>query len=226
MGLDQLLQARVWGPLGMRDTGYSPAAALRPRIAATELGNQYERAMLERLGVAFADWRDYLQVGEVNDGNTFYALGGISSHAGLFSSAPDLLRFASRYLGGGTGVLSPATLAEACSDHTGGLARSRGLGWEVLRKGRLPRAEWAPSAATARVHGAARYTLPVPRPYGDLLSGRTFGHTGFTGTSLAIDPERGLVVVLLTNRTHPTVNEAIGWLRPRFHNLVAAALTH
>jgi serine-type D-Ala-D-Ala carboxypeptidase len=226
-GLDALLARRVFRPLGMADTLYRPPAALRPRIVATERGNRYEQAMVRSLGESFDDWRnpDVVQVGEVNDGNTYYALGGVSSHAGLFSTAADVFRFASMYLGWRAGVLARATLAEAVANQTAGLPKARGLGWELLRKGRQAREEWAPSPAAARVHPAARYDAPSPRPYGDLLSGRTFGHTGFTGTSMAVDPESGLVIILLTNRTHPDAsNDRITSVRPRFHNLIAASL--
>ncbi len=224
-GLDALLTSRVWEPLGMTDTGYVPPILLRPRIAATERGNRYEQAMVTSLGESFDGWRDHVLVGEVNDGNTHYALGGISSHAGLFSSAADLLRLAAMYLDEGPRILSPATIAEATSNHTAGLVKARGLGWELPGRGRQPREEWAPSVEARRVHPAARNGMPAPRAYGDLLSMRSFGHTGFTGTSLAIDPERGLVIILLTNRTHPDAsNDRIGTVRPRFHNLVAASL--
>jgi CubicO group peptidase (beta-lactamase class C family) len=195
-GIDAFLSSRVWSLLGMNDTGYLPAETLRPRIAATELGNRFERVMVGDRGEAFDDWRDHVLVGEVNDGNTHYALGGISSHAGLFSSAPDVLKFAMMYLGEGPHMLSPATLAAATANHTMGLPSARGLGWELR-----------PGAA------------------GDLLSPRAFGHTGFTGTSLVIDPERRLAIILLTNRTHPDANnERIAAVRPRFHNLVAASI--
>src|SRR6202011_2624952 len=99
-------------------------------------------------------------------------------------------------LGEGPRVLSPATIGAATSNHTVfELANARGLGWEL-----------------------------APRACGDLLSARTFGHTGFTGTSLAIDPERRLVIILLTNRTHPDAsNDRIGLVRPRFHNLITAS---
>jgi CubicO group peptidase (beta-lactamase class C family) len=228
-GLDVLLRERVWEPLGMRDTGYNPPAEWRPRIAATEHGNRYERQMLANLGLEFDGWRDYLLVGEVNDGNTAYALDGVSSHAGLFSSAPDLLRFARTYLAGGAldgrRILSPASIAEATANQTVGLNQSRGLGWELLRKGRRAREEFAASTQSARIFPAARNAVASPRNFGDLLSGQTYGHTGFTGTSLAIDPTRELIVILLTNRIHPDAqNFAINTVRARFHNLVAAAL--
>jgi CubicO group peptidase (beta-lactamase class C family) len=229
-GMDRLLQSRVWAPLGMRDTGFNPQGEVRLRAAATERGNRFEQGMVANLGESFDGWRDYVQVGEVNDGNAYYPLGGVSSHAGLFSTATDLHIFCQMYLNGGIyngrRIFSPATIAEATADHTIGLAQSRGLGWQLLRKGRQPREEWAPSPAAAKIFPAERYALPMPRPYGDLLSGETYGHTGFTGTSAAIDPERDLIIILLTNRTHPDAhNFAINHFRPRFHNLVAAALT-
>jgi CubicO group peptidase (beta-lactamase class C family) len=103
------------------------------------------------------------------------------------------------YLGEGPCVLSPASIAAATSNHTAGLVKARGLGWDLRGAG--------------------------PSAFGDLLSERTFGHTGFTGTSLAVDPERRLVIILLTNRTHPDAhNDRIVTIRPRFHNLVAASL--
>jgi CubicO group peptidase (beta-lactamase class C family) len=217
--IDRLLQNRVWMPLGMRDTGFNPQGALRERAAATERGNRFEQAMLANLGETFDGWRDHVLVGEVNDGNTYYPLGGVSSHAGLFSTAADLFIFCQMYLDGGVSngrrIFSSGTIAEATADQTIGLAQSWGLGWQLLKKGRQPREEWAPE----------RYAFPVPRPFGDLLSGATYGHTGFTGTSAAIDPARDLIIILLTNRTHPDAdNFAINHVRPRFHNLVAAAL--
>jgi CubicO group peptidase (beta-lactamase class C family) len=195
-GIDAFLSRRAWAALGMLDTAYLPAEAFRPRIAATERGNAFERVMVSDRGESFDGWRDHVLVGEVNDGNTHYALGGISSHAGLFSSGLDVLKFAEMYLGEGPRLLAPATIATATLNHTPGLASARGLGWELQ-----------------------------PRAGGDLLSPRAFGHTGFTGTSLVIDPERRLVIILLTNRTHPDANnERIATVRPRFHNLVAASI--
>jgi CubicO group peptidase (beta-lactamase class C family) len=228
-GIDRLLQRRVWGPLGMRETGFNPQGARRARAAATERGNRFERAMVDNVGETFTGWREHVLVGEVNDGNTFYPLGGVSSHAGLFSTAEDLRVFCQMYLDGGaidgTRILSPSTIADATADQTVGLTQSWGLGWQLLRKGRQPREEWAPSPAATKIFPATRYAFPVPRPFGDLLSGATYGHTGFTGTSVAVEPTRELIIILLTNRTHPDAgNFAINHVRPRFHNLVAAAL--
>ncbi len=224
-GVDRLLEERVWHPLGMHDTRYTPPPSVRARIVATERGNRFEQAMVRNLGETFGGWRMDVIVGEVNDGNTWYPLGGVSTHAGLFSTASDLLTFAHTLLEGGRGVLSPSSIAEATRDQTMGLGQTRGLGWQLLQKGRRLHEEIAPSAWARRVFPATRYSFPGVRPFGDLLSGRTFGHTGFTGTSLAVDPERDLVIVLLTNRIHPDAdNFQLEYLRPRFHNMVAASL--
>ncbi|MGH2359772.1 MAG: serine hydrolase domain-containing protein [bacterium] len=228
-GIDRLLRSRVWMPLGMPDTGFNPEGALRERAAATERGNRFEQAMVANMGETFEGWRHHVLVGEVNDGNTHYPLGGVSSHAGLFSTAADLFIFCQMYLDGGISngrrIFSSATIAEATADQTIGLAQSWGLGWQLLRKGRQPREEWAPSPAATKIFPPQRDAFPVPRPFGDLLSGATYGHTGFTGTSAAIDPRRDLIIILLTNRTHPDAhNVAINHVRARFHNLVTAAV--
>lgn len=141
--------------------------------------------------------------GVVHDENA-RAMGGVSGHAGLFGTAMDLLRYGQAWLNGGVldgaSFLSPASIRLAVTEQTAGLNERRGLGW-LLK-------------------------APVQSPAGDLLSPRTYGHTGFTGTSLFIDPEVETVAVLLTNRVHPSrENAAIFRLRPRFHNLLAAAVT-
>lgn len=130
--------------------------------------------------------------------------GGVAGNAGLFSTAYDMGRFCQAMLGGGTldgaRVLSGITVELATKDHTGHLNASRGLGWVVKGQG---------------THSSA----------GDLFSAQAFGHTGFTGTSIWIDPTNDLFVVLLTNRVHPTrENNSHITLRPLFHNAVAAAL--
>ena len=160
---DSLLQERVFGPLGMRETVFRPAADQLNRIAPTEVD----------------PWRQRHLRGEVHDENA-YALGGISSHAGLFSSARDLVRIARMYLNGGTldGVrfVSPSTIAQFTAVQDSALSH-RALGWET------------PNGSNSAGH---------------LMSKRAFGHTGFTGTSIWIDPERDVFVLLLTNRVNPT----------------------
>ena len=139
--------------------------------------------------------------------------GGVAGHAGLFSTCHDLERFCRMWLGTGTldgkRFLSQAAVAAATLDQTadgvgpGGCAARRGLGWVLQPNGR-----WV---------GA------------DLCAPAAYGHTGFTGTSLLIDPAAGIFAVLLTNRVHPTRHggsaERIAALRSRFHNAVWAALS-
>ena len=156
--LDQFLAERVFEPLGMSQTTYRPSAALRARIAPTELTPP----------------RGYPLQGEVHDENA-YALGGVAGHAGLFSTAGDIAVFAQLMLNGGSyngvRVVSDSTVRL----FTRRTAGTRALGWDTC----------------AGNGGCGQY-----------LSERAFGHTGYTGTSLWIDPDREMFVVLLTNRVH------------------------
>ncbi len=165
--LDAFARRRILEPLGMRDTGYKPAASLLGRIAPTESD----------------PWRGRLLRGEVHDENAF-ALGGVAAHAGLFGTAGDLARFAQMLLNGGVyaqhRIVSRETL-ERFTRRAGIPDSSRALGWDT------------PSPGSSS---------------GTLLSPRCFGHTGFTGTSLWVDPDRQLFVILLTNRVHPTRENA------------------
>lgn len=128
-----------------------------------------------------AEDRGGLIHGEVHDPNA-WALGGVAGHAGLFASARDLAVFAQMMLNGGSYgpffAASPATVARWTAPQRPG--SSRALGWDT----------------PAGESSAGRFS-----------SARSFGHTGYTGTSLWVDPERGLFVVLLTNRVHPTSAE-------------------
>lgn len=201
--LDEVLEERVFGPLGMGDTGFVPASGLRPRIAPTELDTL---------------WRGALVRGRVHDENAD-AYGGVAGHAGLFSTAADLAVFADLLLRNGRapacdadrpeGRPCPRSRAEpvalvdsatvAAFTRRAGPESSRALGWDT------------PSGRSSA---------------GDLFSARSFGHTGFTGTSLWIDPERDLFVVLLTNRVNPTRdNTRHVPLRRAVHDLAARAVT-
>jgi CubicO group peptidase (beta-lactamase class C family) len=146
-------------------------------------------------------WRGRLVHGEVHDENAF-GLGGVAPHAGLFSTARDLGAFAQMMLNGGAyggrRLLNPATIALFTRRANLVEGASRALGWDT------------PSA---------------PNSAGALFSPSSYGHTGFTGTSLWIDPERELFAILLTNRVHPTrENAKIFELRPAFHDAVIEAL--
>ena len=134
--------------------------------------------------------RGYPIKGEVHDENAF-ALGGVAGHAGLFGTASDLAVFAQMLLDGGTYNGVHIVADSTIKQFTARAAGSRALGWEV-GEGQ---------------HGS-----------GNFLRDGAFGHTGFTGTSLWIDPDRELIVVLLTNRIHPSrANERFVPVRARVH---------
>jgi CubicO group peptidase (beta-lactamase class C family) len=145
-------------------------------------------------------YRKRLLQGEVDDENA-WAMGGIAGHAGLFSTASDIAAFAQMLLNGGIyghyRMLRLSTIRQfTARENVGNSARA--LGWDVP----------AP-----------------PSSSGEFFSSKSFGHLGFTGTSLWIDPERQLFVVLLTNRVNPTrANEKIRQVRPALHDAVFRAL--
>lgn len=171
----------VFAPLGMHQTGFLPAEDLRRRAAPTE---QREGRWMQ---------------GEVHDPRA-YALGGIAGHAGLFSTARDLARYAQMLLGrgqyGGVRVLGQTTVAEMTRSHPvpGGL---RGLGWDV-RTG----------------YSSNR---------GQSFSPRAFGHGGFTGTAMWIDPALEMFVIFLSNRVHPDGKGAVNPLAGRIGTIAANA---
>ena len=143
-------------------------------------------------------WRGRLVRGEVHDENA-YAAGGKAPHSGLFSTAGDLARFAQMLLDGGV------------YDHH--RIVSRAAIERFTRRSNVPESARAYGWGTPSSNSSA----------GDMLSPRAFGHTGFTGTSMWIDPERNLFVILLTNRVHPTrENDAIRQVRRQ----VADAVVH
>jgi serine-type D-Ala-D-Ala carboxypeptidase len=135
--------------------------------------------------------------GEVQDENAF-VLGGVAGHAGLFSTGEDLARFAHCLLNGGSPILRPETVAHFTRRQSSPAGTSRALGWDT------------PSA---------------PSQSGKYFSPSSFGHLGYTGTSLWIDPERELSVTLVTNRTWPDCsNQAIKQVRPNFYDAIVEAL--
>ena len=167
--LDVFLQERLFGPLGMHDTGFNPlqwqnAADIRGRIAPTEFSATIGRgAPLQGL---------------VHDENA-YAMGGIAGHAGLFSSARDLAVYAQMMLNrgyyNGRRYIRGATIDTFT--HRFSSESTRALGWDTP----------APNSSA-----------------GDYFTPSSYGHTGYTGTSMWIDPERDVFVILLTNRVNPT----------------------
>jgi serine-type D-Ala-D-Ala carboxypeptidase len=142
-------------------------------------------------------FRQRIIQGEVQDENAS-VMGGVSGHAGLFATAGDLATFAHTMLQGGRPIIRPETLAVFTRRESSPPGTTRALGWDT------------PSS---------------PSQSGKYFLATSFGHLGYTGTSLWIDPERQLSVTLLTNRTWPDcANQAIKQLRPKFHDAVVEAL--
>jgi uncharacterized protein YbbC (DUF1343 family)/CubicO group peptidase (beta-lactamase class C family) len=202
MPLDQFARNNIFLPLGMRDTGFRPSAALRARIAPTE----QRRGQMSYLGDSAAGVGgegDVWLRGQVHD-PTSYRMNGVAGHAGLFSTARDLAIYCQMILNhgqyNGVRILSPLSLSEMTRprlvSNTGG---TRGLGWDINT-----------SFSTNR---------------GELFPLGSFGHTGFTGTSIWIDPASRMFVVFLSNRVHPDGKGDVGPLRGRVASIVAAAIT-
>jgi CubicO group peptidase (beta-lactamase class C family) len=191
--LDGYLDRSLFQPLQMASTRFLPPPAWRDRIAPTERSQD---------GTIIR--------GTVHDENA-WRLGGVSGHAGLFSTAGDLARFAEWLLEQRTGALTPGrrpglNQPEVASRIVLEFTRrqdlppgsSRALGWDT------------PSESSSA---------------GSKLGPHAFGHTGFTGTSIWIDPDKDLFIILLTNRVHPTrENGRIARVRPRVADLVVDAL--
>ncbi len=199
--LDEFARRNIFVPLGMRDTGFRPEAKLRPRIAPTEK----RRAQMNYLGDSGADAgseADQWLRGQVHDPTSF-RMSGVAGHAGLFSTADDLAIFCQMLLNGGVyngaRILSPLTVATMTRPHAvSESGAARGLGWDI-----------ATSFSTNR---------------GDLFPLGSFGHTGFTGTSIWIDPASDSFVIFLSNRVHPDGKGDVGPLRGRVASIVASSI--
>lgn len=192
--LPELASAELFSPLGLASSGYLTAPAPEMRRRLASTAEPGTAVGSGPAGVPVV----------VHDENA-RALAGVSGHAGLFATADDLASYAELWLGrgysaaAGRRVLSAAAVEAATRPCTDGVPGGRrGLGW-VLRGDPFDAA-------------------------GDLLSPVAYGHTGFTGTSLYIDPQRELVCVLLTNRVHYGRDRSVAGLRAKFHNTVAAAI--
>ena len=203
MPIDRFLEERAWEPLGMQDTGFLPDPALRPRIAPTEIDDSFRNTHVH---------------GVVHDENA-YAMGGVAGHAGLFSSARDIAVFAQMMLDGGR--------ADACDPASGD-----GAPCSAPRNGEARVASEATVSAFARRHDATASratgwdTPSEGSSSGRFFTSRAFGHTGFTGPSVWIDPDLDLYVVLLMNRVNPTrENTKHVPLRRVVHDLAARAIT-
>ena len=198
--LDQFAKQNIFVPLGMTHTGFQPNAVLNSKIAPTEK----RRGQMSYLGDsgtnAGAEGEVWLR-GQVHD-PTSYRMNGVAGHAGLFSTANDLAIYSQMLLNGGSyggvRILAPLTVAEMTRPRivtsAGG---TRGLGWDMNT-----------SFSTNR---------------GELFPLGSFGHTGFTGTSIWIDPAGQTAVIFLSNRVHPKSKGNINKLRGEVATLAAAA---
>lgn len=175
--LDRLARREIFEPLGLERTMFNPPPELMRLTAATELGRNHERVTCGHHQPSVGDER--LVWGEVHDGNAQF-LGGVSGHAGLFSTAREVFIIANQFLRDSQ-LVSPRSLELFRTNFTPGEASHRSIGWLL--------------ATTDDCSAGPR------------LSKSAFGHTGFTGTSVWIEPDPRRVMVLLTNRIHPKVGK-------------------
>ena len=190
--LDTFCRREIFGPLGMSNTTFNP-----PRERAMIPPTADEREGDVSPAKLRSTFRKRIIQGEVQDENAF-VLGGVAGHAGLFSTAEDVARFAHLMISGGSPILRPETIALFTRRESTPSGTSRALGWDT------------PSA---------------PSQSGTHFGVRSYGHLGYTGTSLWIDPDRQLSITLLTNRTWPDCsNQAIKQLRPKIHDAVMESI--
>jgi CubicO group peptidase (beta-lactamase class C family) len=199
--LDEIAADEIFGPLGLKDTFFNPPSNLRRRTAASEKGNEFEKQTCIEQGydVSRYGWREYQIWGEVHDGNA-WAMGGVAGHAGLFSTAGETFRIAQQFLPGYTQLFAAETCTLFSATLTSGLSESRSVAFQTAAITRDSAGEELPDAA--------------------------FGHLGFTGTSLWIDPLNERIYILLTNRTHARALpfQNLNSVRRRFHDLASRSL--
>ena len=211
--LDHFCQREIFGPLGMSHTTFNPPKSWKDRIVPTadesgtdECGTDtpVRRSCKTDTLVRPSNTEtnagppaDRIIQGEVQDENAS-VLGGVAGHAGLFAPAEDVATFAHCMLNGGRPIIRPETIELFTRREPAPAGTSRTLGWDT------------PSS---------------PSQSGKHFGPRSYGHLGYTGTSLWIDPDRHLSITLLTNRTWPDCqNHAIKQVRPAFHDAVVEAL--
>jgi uncharacterized protein YbbC (DUF1343 family)/CubicO group peptidase (beta-lactamase class C family) len=180
MPLNEYAEKKIFAPLGMTRTRFLPPADWLPQIAPTEY-DEYGKMLR----------------GIVHD-RTARRMGGVAGHAGLFSTADDLARFAQQLLSGHTILSRPAIEKMSTPQQPANAASLRGLGWDI--------------------------DSPFASNRGELLPVGSFGHTGFTGTSLWIDPTTDTYLILLTNAVHPIGKGSVISLRARLATAVVHSL--
>lgn len=200
---EEIANEMIFEPLRLKNTFFNPPKNLQKRIAASEKGNEFEKQTCIEQGYEIpnpqSQFRNRIIWGEVHDGNCYF-MNGVSGHAGLFSTAEEVFKIAQQFLANQTTLLNPETCELFRTNFTPNLNEARSFAFQL--------AETPESTAS------------------NALSKDSFGHLGFTGTSLWIEPESERIFILLTNRTHarelPFVN--INSTRRRFHELATEIL--
>ncbi len=206
--LDEIANQEIVKPLNLQNTFFNPPKTKQRQIAASENGNMFEKQTAKENGFILnkkeirnpkSEIRNRIVWGEVHDGNCWF-MDGVSGHAGLFSTAEEIFKIAQQFLANQTTLLKPETCKLFRTNFTKGLNEARSIAFQL--------AETPDSTAS------------------NALAKDSFGHLGFTGTSLWIEPESERIFILLTNRTHarelPFVN--INSTRRRFHELATEIL--
>jgi len=198
---EEIAEKEIFEPLNLKNTFFNPPKELQKRIAATEKGNEYEKQMCAGLGfdVSKYNWRDYQIWGEVHDGNAYF-MNGVSGHAGLFSTAEETFKIARQFLAEETTLLKPETCKSFRTNFTESHNEARSIAFQL---------------AAAKDSTASEF-----------LAKDSFGHLGFTGTSLWVEPETRRIFILLTNRTHARELpfENINSVRRKFHEFAVKCL--
>ena len=208
--LSTMLLTKIVDRLRLQRTSYWGSGRLR-ETAASEKGNEYEKQVCieqsyiganrspDEIHAPHSAFRAYIIWGEVHDGNAYF-MGGVAGHAGLFSTAEEVFKIALQFLPKHTKLLKPETCELFRTNFTKGMNEDRSFAFQLA----------STKDSTA----------------GTKMSPESFGHNGFTGTSLWIDPVKDRIFVLLTNRTHnhplPFVN--INSVRRRFHDIAIEEL--
>lgn len=206
--LDEIAHQKIISPLGLQSTFFNPPDFKRKQIAASENGNVFEKQTAGEIGFTTDELnirnpkpkiRNRIIWGEVHDGNCYF-MNGVSGHAGLFSTAEETFKMAQQFLANQTVLLKPETCRLFRTNFSKGLNEARSIAFQLA----------ATSDSTAS----------------DALTKDSFGHLGFTGTSLWIEPDTERIFILLTNRTHnrkpPFVN--INSTRRTFNKLAVGFL--
>ncbi len=198
----ELAQKVIIEPLGLKQTFLSLPENLKPLAAPTEKGNLYEKqmalAMPEHKAAAERfQWREDVILGETHDCNSRY-MGGTAGNAGLFSTCEDLFKMTREFFPATASILTP---------------ESTQFFWK----------NFTPFDKNHRTIGFSRNSSLSITSAGKALSRRAIGHTGFTGTSLWLDPKSNYCFILLTNRIHPTVgNINFNKIRRKLHQIIAS----